>query len=119
MWFIICFDEGLSILANAFEIIVLMIRNLKGFKVLTVVGMGYNAVQSVDSSTDFSEEHIDFLVAFFMLVFLLTYSFTPNMEATCSSETTVVFHRIIRRYIPENETHCDFEVRGWPHENRI
>jgi hypothetical protein len=22
-------------------------------------------------------------------------------------------------YIPENETHCDFEVGGWPHENRI
>jgi hypothetical protein len=39
-------------------------------------------------------------------------AFTPNMEATCSSETTVDFHRTIRGYIPEDETLCKSEFHG-------
>jgi hypothetical protein len=36
----------------------------------------------------------------FMLVSCSPYFSTPKMEATCSSETSVEFHRITRRYIP-------------------
>jgi hypothetical protein len=45
----------------------------------------------------------------FMLVSCLAYSSTVKIEATCSSETSVEFHRTTRRYIPEDRTlhnHC-------------
>jgi hypothetical protein len=38
-----------------------------------------------------------------MLVSCLAYSSTPKMEAMCSSETPVDFHRTTRRYIPEHK----------------
>jgi hypothetical protein len=41
------------------------------------------------------------LATCFMLVSYLAYSSTLKMEATCSSETSVDFQRITRRYIPE------------------
>jgi hypothetical protein len=39
---------------------------------------------------------------FFILVSCLAYSFTLNMEATCSSETWVDFQLTTRRYISED-----------------
>jgi hypothetical protein len=42
--------------------------------------------------------------ASFTLVFCLAYSSTLKTEATYSSETSVVFQRNTRRYIPENRT---------------
>jgi hypothetical protein len=39
-----------------------------------------------------------------MLISCLAYSSTQNMEAIYSSETSVDFHRISRRYIPEDGT---------------
>jgi hypothetical protein len=44
------------------------------------------------------------LVACFMLVYCLAYSSTLKMEAICSSETSVYFHRTTRRYMPEDRT---------------
>jgi hypothetical protein len=44
----------------------------------------------------------DLLATCFMLVSFLAYSSTVNMEATCSSETSVEFQRTTRRYIPED-----------------
>jgi hypothetical protein len=38
------------------------------------------------------------------LVYCLAYSSTLKMEATCSSEKSVDFQRITRRYIPEDRT---------------
>jgi hypothetical protein len=38
----------------------------------------------------------------FTLVSCLAYSSNHKMEAACSSETSVDFQRISRRYIPEN-----------------
>jgi hypothetical protein len=40
----------------------------------------------------------------FTLVSCSAYSSTPKMEAICSSETSVDFQRIARRYIPEDST---------------
>jgi hypothetical protein len=39
--------------------------------------------------------------AIIMLVFCLAYSLALKMDATCSSETSVDFHRTAWRYIPE------------------
>jgi hypothetical protein len=44
------------------------------------------------------------LAACFMLVSCLTYSSTLKMDAICSSETCVEFHRTTRHYIPEGRT---------------
>jgi hypothetical protein len=43
-------------------------------------------------------------VTCFMLVSCLAYSSALKMEATCSSETSVDFHRNTRRYISEDIT---------------
>jgi hypothetical protein len=40
----------------------------------------------------------------FTLISCLAYCSTQNMEATCSSETSVGFRRTARRYFPEERT---------------
>jgi hypothetical protein len=48
--------------------------------------------------------------------FCLAYSSTLKMEAKCSSETSVVFQRTIRRYIHENRTlhnHCYGNLKSY------
>jgi hypothetical protein len=44
------------------------------------------------------------MLAIFVLVSCLTYSFNLKMEAKNSSETSVAFQRATRRYIPEDLT---------------
>jgi hypothetical protein len=44
---------------------------------------------------------LDLLAARFMLVPCMVYSLTMKVEAICSSETSVDFHRTTRRYIAE------------------
>jgi hypothetical protein len=46
----------------------------------------------------------DMLAACFILVSCLAYSSTLKMETTCSSETSVDFHRTTLRYIPKHRT---------------
>jgi hypothetical protein len=57
-------------------------------------------------STDVSEERIDsvfrFLAVWFMLVSCLAYFSTSNMEATCSTETSVHFQRTTWPHISED-----------------
>jgi hypothetical protein len=51
----------------------------------------------------------------FMLVSCVAYSSILQMEATCSSETSVDFQPTTGRYIPEHRTSyknsCDFDIR--------
>jgi hypothetical protein len=49
-------------------------------------------------------KHVTLLVNSFQAGFLLAYSSTLKMEATCCSEILVDFHRATRRYIPEGRT---------------
>jgi hypothetical protein len=44
------------------------------------------------------------LLSAFTLVSCSAYASTLNMEAICSSETSVDFQRTTRRYIPEDST---------------
>jgi hypothetical protein len=53
--------------------------------------MVYNAVYSVESQPTF-RRNTSLLATCFTLVSCLDYSATLNMEATCSSETSVDFH---------------------------
>jgi hypothetical protein len=62
-------------------------------------------------STDGSEEHVatdskhsPMPATCFMLVYSLAYHSALQIEATCSSETSVNFQRTTRRYIPEGRT---------------
>jgi hypothetical protein len=65
-------------------------------------------------SPDVSEEHVTYifeeyakeamLAICFILVYLMPYSQTMKMEATCSAETSVDFPRIKRCDIPEGRT---------------
>jgi hypothetical protein len=50
------------------------------------------------------EKTINNSLTCFMLVSCLAYFSTLNMEASCSSETSVDFQLTKRRYIPENRT---------------
>jgi hypothetical protein len=70
--------------------------------------LGYNAVKSVEKSTDVSEEHV---ASIFMVERISqarnqreSSSLTLNMEATCSSETSVDFQTdYTALYIPEDK----------------
>jgi hypothetical protein len=56
------------------------------------------------------------LVTCFILRSCSAYSSTLNIEATCSSETSVYFQRTIPRYIPEDITllfHGRFDFYPW------
>jgi hypothetical protein len=44
------------------------------------------------------------LAAYFISVSCLAYCLTPKIKATCSFETSVVFQRTPRRYIPEDNS---------------
>jgi hypothetical protein len=59
--------------------------------------LGHNAVQ-------FVKRQVALLATCFHAGFLLAYSSTPKMEATCSSETSADFLWAIRRCIPEDKT---------------
>jgi hypothetical protein len=52
----------------------------------------------------------------FMLVSCVAYSSALKMEATCSSETSVNFHRTARSYIPEDRilnNHCCENLKSY------
>jgi hypothetical protein len=52
------------------------------------------------------------------LVSCTAYSSTLTMEATCSSETSVVFKPTTRRYIPEDRALCSVSFFGWQNQVR-
>jgi hypothetical protein len=80
-----------------------------GFEVLTAVVMKSCIFWDVTPCSP-SEARIKqralvaLLTDCFMLLSCLAYSGTMNMEATCSSKTSVDFHQITQGYIPEDRT---------------
>jgi hypothetical protein len=47
---------------------------------------------------------------YLLLISCSAYSFTLKLEAACSSETSVDFQRITRRYVPEDGSLCHKKV---------
>jgi hypothetical protein len=71
--------------------------------------LGYNAVYTVESQPTFRRNISPLssglcLPPAFTLVSWSAYSSTLNLEAICSSETSVNFRRTTRRYIAEDST---------------
>jgi hypothetical protein len=64
----------------------------------------YHCCENLESCTNYFQVSGNLLGTRFTMASCLAYFSPLKMEATCSSETSVDFQRITRRYIPEERT---------------